>query len=38
MNLVTARTDVEKLRRCGLIVADMLDKLCAEVKVARKVV
>lgn len=33
MNLVTERTEVEKLRRCGLLVADMLDKLCAEVKV-----
>lgn len=33
VNLVTERTDVEKLRRCGLIVADMLDRLCAEVKV-----
>jgi methionyl aminopeptidase len=33
VNLVTERTDVEKLRRCGLIVAGMLDRVCAEVKV-----
>lgn len=32
MNLVTERVDVDRLRRCGLLVADMLDRLTAEVK------
>ena len=33
MNLVTEREDVDRLRRCGLIVADMLDRLTAAVQV-----
>jgi methionyl aminopeptidase len=32
MNLVTERVELDRLRRCGLIVADMLDRLTAEVK------
>lgn len=32
MNLVTQRTDIDCLRRCGLIVADMLDQLTAQVR------
>lgn len=33
INLITERAEVERLRRCGLLVAEMLDRLTAEVKV-----
>lgn len=32
MNRVSEREEVEKLRRCGLLVAEMLDRLTAEVR------